>query len=808
MERGRRYAPLRQEQLYIDKTQMLEEAIGGYPAVFLEGAAASGKTTAVKLLLAHHPEVTGEVFFMDELSAMWEDAAWFRGQMSALLEDMKKKTVWAIFENCPPYLPAETENVFADFLKCLPEEGRAIFCGRERMPDILLDALWKQRLKLLPQSVLLFSKEETGRYLAEYGEILDPTELYDITGGWAGCVAAMTRLAVDYRNIQHVKLSGMELRDSYEIDQYIRRNILNTLSPQEKEIMDKASICPWLNGQLCRDVWGICQADDILQNLGRKGFLRYDRKNRHWRSASLFVNRKEQDPVGESFWNRLGGWYESHNYVKETVWCSRKSGDRDTYKACIMKYYAQIPFLDIPYEDIMEWDEYTPKLCYLRGIYFWSHQEMEKLQKEIGRLEKMSDDSGEIFLNLMFINPVVSLDEWLELLEIYGKKYGKIGLYQVLGGSVSYLCGVRDLTELFACSRKDENHKARIWRNYLKDSEQMVYQLARIEYYYETEREQALGQEDWKLLDYLAGPRGEKEPWQFRLVAMYLLCTYQKPYEDESVREKIYFLYEQLIWEEDAACISHTESIFCLYGRELREQEKLVWWLRNTSMDGSGGIDESNYIDLWCMAKGYLYLNQHERAGRILRRLIPWLQLYRRRRWLTESLFQQALVWNESGRANLALRNTIESFLINGDSRYVELYAQYGRRGKENLDAYVEWLHANKPEGWSRKKKYNYGNVLRMPEADYLEVISRRAKKEGRSYEDGDKESLKEKLTMTETIVLQCIGKGLTNQEICEELNLKLSTVKSHIYNIYKKIGAGSRVQAILIGKEMGVLDQ
>ena len=123
------------------------------------------------------------------------------------------------------------------------------------------------------------------------------------------------------------------------------------------------------------------------------------------------------------------------------------------------------------------------------------------------------------------------------------------------------------------------------------------------------------------------------------------------------------------------------------------------------------------------------------------------------------------------------------------------------------LYPYVQWMQANSPDGWHRKKKYQYGNVLRMPEADYVGVILRCLKKYSRRNPSLQKESREEQLTMMETIILQDIGRGLTNAEICEDLNLKLPTVKTHIYSLYKKLGVGTRVQAILKGKELGLLD-
>ena len=54
--------------------------------------------------------------------------------------------------------------------------------------------------------------------------------------------------------------------------------------------------------------------------------------------------------------------------------------------------------------------------------------------------------------------------------------------------------------------------------------------------------------------------------------------------------------------------------------------------------------------------------------------------------------------------------------------------------------------------------------------------------------------------------VLQYLEKGFSNVQISEKMNVKLTTVKSHIYNIYKKLGVKTRVQAVQKAREAGML--
>jgi LuxR family maltose regulon positive regulatory protein len=58
-----------------------------------------------------------------------------------------------------------------------------------------------------------------------------------------------------------------------------------------------------------------------------------------------------------------------------------------------------------------------------------------------------------------------------------------------------------------------------------------------------------------------------------------------------------------------------------------------------------------------------------------------------------------------------------------------------------------------------------------------------------------------------ELAVLQCLATGLSRREIGERLYISLNTVKTHIRELYRKLGATSRADAVARGEALGLLD-
>jgi len=64
-----------------------------------------------------------------------------------------------------------------------------------------------------------------------------------------------------------------------------------------------------------------------------------------------------------------------------------------------------------------------------------------------------------------------------------------------------------------------------------------------------------------------------------------------------------------------------------------------------------------------------------------------------------------------------------------------------------------------------------------------------------------------EKLTERESEVLALLAEGLTNREIAQRLVLSPETVKWYNKQIYQKLGAGNRTEAVVVGRRYGLLD-
>ena len=748
------YRDLEHGYHYIDKTEVLEKEIERFPSVYIEGAAGCGKTTVMRMMLAKHPEVEYRVFWLDEDDFIVDEDE----------DDHGERVQWIILEHVPEDLQPEIAERIQSLIRRSGGEERIFLIGREEIPDGLLRLFWNREMGLVTQNSLLLNLEEIRQMIGQYGSRIAPEQLLEYTGGWSGMVDVILRLEQKYGDWQ-------PQTHWYEMEQYLNESILNTLKQDELDILHLAQTAPWVNAKMCEAVLGIVQAEQTLGKMMRKGFLMYERQEKRWSVAPIFCHVAEcrisisyvtdchaGDTNRESSYAvKLAEWYKTGGYELEYLQCLEHSDDVRAYAEALKRYCVNQNVRQP--DDVLQDDRISP----------------------------------EVRLNLEFLQPQTAIEQWVEELQ---PDTGRLLIIQET--KVSCLCDMKDMSGLFVCKKQREKRLAHKWMACLDEDARTFYRLARMEYYIETDRLGAIPEEDMQLL-----VKAEEVASVFHLNILWLLVRVQRFAYDEERQKQIEQLEAQLINTENRERAEYVKAVESLNITAYGSREYLAEWLKYTAALANEEVMEENIVLFYCQAKGYLLMNQYEKARRLLDKMLPYLNAHRRSRIHAEVLFEKAVAeWN-LGQHGQALKSVIESFLTNGRNRYVMFYTEYGVSGREVLEAYIDWMKHNSPEGWHRKKKYNYGSVLHMPEADYLETILRKTRKEARHMQKHAEYQQKERLTMTETVILQYLVQGLTNAQICEEMNLKLPTVKGHIYSIYKKMGVKNRVQAVMRWKEM-----
>ena len=78
----------------------------------------------------------------------------------------------------------------------------------------------------------------------------------------------------------------------------------------------------------------------------------------------------------------------------------------------------------------------------------------------------------------------------------------------------------------------------------------------------------------------------------------------------------------------------------------------------------------------------------------------------------------------------------------------------------------------------------------------------------GRSRErDSESQRAIDQLTPREREVLRALADGLSDKEIAERLSVSIGTVGNHFVNIFKKLRAHSRLQALVFALRHGIVE-
>jgi LuxR family maltose regulon positive regulatory protein len=213
-------------------------------------------------------------------------------------------------------------------------------------------------------------------------------------------------------------------------------------------------------------------------------------------------------------------------------------------------------------------------------------------------------------------------------------------------------------------------------------------------------------------------------------------------------------------------------------------QAALLWMQDVEQHMASAPLNPKNEREYCILARVQLAAGKYAEAEAILTQLLTFAQGEGRMRAVVKTMALQALVFQAQGRTESAMRTIIQALTLAEPEGYVRTFTEEGAEMTRLLNRVLTAGRA--------------GAVLHRISAEYLaRLLDASAERETSSHAV---------LSERELEILRLISSGLSNQEIADQLVIALSTVKSHVRQIFNKLNVNSRTQVLARARELSLL--
>lgn len=174
-----------------------------------------------------------------------------------------------------------------------------------------------------------------------------------------------------------------------------------------------------------------------------------------------------------------------------------------------------------------------------------------------------------------------------------------------------------------------------------------------------------------------------------------------------------------------------------------------------------------------------------------------WLARYGDRNGAREQLEMLVTRWDAAGAAYLGLRGRLWLAQVVGTARRDKLLTEALNLG-HGMGALMSWLEAGETvTSWLRT----------IDPSDYVKrILAATGPMPMATVPATANQALVEPLSDRELEVLQVLAQGGTNQAIADQLYVSTNTIKTHLKNIYEKLGVSNRRAAVTQARELDLL--
>ncbi len=221
------------------------------------------------------------------------------------------------------------------------------------------------------------------------------------------------------------------------------------------------------------------------------------------------------------------------------------------------------------------------------------------------------------------------------------------------------------------------------------------------------------------------------------------------------------------------------------------DREAAAAWLERCRVDVYDRLSAARAFEHLTLARVLLGLGRGEEATFLLERLLANAEEEQHIPRTIDAANLLALGLSALGRTPQALDVLRTSLGLGRENRYLRIFVDEGPAMLSLL------LRAQRLEG----------RHAPADEVDYLRrLIALLQQSPMRPWQVTPVPALVEPLTARELDVLRLVGKGLDNRSVAREIGIELQTVKTHLTNVYSKLGVAGRREAVERAHALGIL--
>ncbi|MFW6074577.1 MAG: LuxR C-terminal-related transcriptional regulator, partial [Chloroflexota bacterium] len=217
---------------------------------------------------------------------------------------------------------------------------------------------------------------------------------------------------------------------------------------------------------------------------------------------------------------------------------------------------------------------------------------------------------------------------------------------------------------------------------------------------------------------------------------------------------------------------------------DLGRADEAARWMQESNYGIDDDLDFHHDYAYQIVARLLMITGRSADAGHLIGRLRDLARQDDRRRRFIELDALEAIRVRQSGDESTALEHLQQSLALGAADGYIRVFAD----DAQDLFPLLARVSSD--------------TVPR----DYLDAVIRASQEMLAAGEAPDQSGLIEALTERELQVLQLLATGLSNRELADELFLSVGTIKRHTHNIYGKLGVSNRTQALVRGRELGLI--